>query len=1025
MAIIDTLKKILSSYNGQTPSTGKEVEEAFNQNFETVKQSVNSAYDQMTQIERDSYKKDTFPYDNSAPFRADLILKNVDKWLVNVYLDFEYAEGFKYSFSVISETNKTAILYKHVDGQPAAENITPIGTFTFSKIAGSRYYLGKLTSQPNSWVIADFDIITEDVSNIYYYDGVGLSSQIFKNGGAGQNYDQINNLQLAVSLLEPGANAGEAIADNYVNGTSLASKSECEYNFETSTFCGWASYIGVVHNFSAVKINLKNRDTTTMTKARLRVKSGGYSGTILADVILGIAIEPEENKDVVFSFSKIENVANANIWIEYATDKLSSLFKIPASKYPYSDNTLWDKVKYTVNTNLNMVFGDVTGTNQTVAAWVEVGTALYQLSDIQVENIESRMPVLQEVKIETDSMKNKLDQLAESSFLLGNEQKWPVDNFSNTSAASTFSGWGCHIGVVKNFDAAEICVINRGTANPITKLRIAIYETDYGGTLLADHTITGINVAPGETKYVIVPLGVTVANSSGKVLFLMYWCDQLVTRRGYNGNYPYLVSDGYQQDRYSVNGNMTATSTASANVNWSFYFRVGLIEKVYQLTDAQINNIAERIGVPEPVTESVEISLPDKLYAIVGDTLQLFYRGMVKAVNPYNYDILITCAKGNQYPRYFQYTPVLSDVGTTIFKIQVKNKDNVVLGEKTCQLVTCSVVKSPTNLVRILGVGDSLTVAGTWCIEASRRLIGSDGTPSGLRLTNIEWRGRVQGSGIGWEGNGGWTWDSYATAGRAAYRFYVSGVVTDPGIGSVYTNNGQTFTVAEINITEGNGYIRCLSTGSPTASGVLTKTSGTGDTAINYSSSQTDAGNPFWNVDTNQLDFPKYVNTYMGGQCDCIFFLLTWNGQTANRSGFTGVIATAKVLVNHIHASYPNCKIKIMGIQVPSLNGGMGANSGAGGTGYADTFGMVKTALNLNKAYQDWCNEAAYSTFCEFVNVSSQFDSENNMPEADAKVNIRSAKIEKRGINGVHPATEGYYQIGDVAFRNVIANFCQ
>jgi hypothetical protein len=35
------LKKIQSNYNGQTPSTGKEVEDAFNQNFETVENAIN------------------------------------------------------------------------------------------------------------------------------------------------------------------------------------------------------------------------------------------------------------------------------------------------------------------------------------------------------------------------------------------------------------------------------------------------------------------------------------------------------------------------------------------------------------------------------------------------------------------------------------------------------------------------------------------------------------------------------------------------------------------------------------------------------------------------------------------------------------------------------------------------------------------------------------------------------------------------------------------------------------------------
>jgi hypothetical protein len=123
-------------------------------------------------------------------------------------------------------------------------------------------------------------------------------------------------------------------------------------------------------------------------------------------------------------------------------------------------------------------------------------------------------------------------------------------------------------------------------------------------------------------------------------------------------------------------------------------------------------------------------------------------------------------------------------------------------------------------------------------------------------------------------------------------------------------------------------------------------------------------------------------------------------------------------------AAYPNIKIKLMGVQLPSQNGGMGMNYGATGD-YSDTYGMTVTALNMNRAYQDFANHPDFSSFVEFLGVSSQFDSENNMPETDAPVNTRSTKTEKRGTNGVHPATEGYLQIADVVYRNFVANFCQ
>lgn len=600
-----------------------------------------------------------------------------------------------------------------------------------------------------------------------------------------------------------------------------------------------------------------------------------------------------------------------------------------------------------------------------------------------------------------------------------NQITWPSNSFTNNNMSSTFSGWGCKIGAYTGFNYAEVWVKNRDVT-PITQLRIALARNSRSGAIVADKTIT-VNVAPGEEKKIGVIFDSAVNNPEGDILHLMYWCNKLVTRKGYGGSYPYTTTAGYSADTYATSGGMVNQVDGSGK-GYPFYFKIGTVSSdgKFFLTNEQIDNIAGRLDLP---TSSLDISLPNRLYAVVGDKLQLFFRGMIKDIDIYKYDILVTCSRGQKYPRYFEFTPVLADVGTYNFKVEVKDKDGVILGSKTCQIIVRNAVQSPASNTVFLNVGDSLTSANAWGIEAHRRLTGSGGTPAGLGLTNISFRGRKTGSGIGWEGNGGWTWTSYATAGAAAFRFDVSGVVTVPSINSVYTNNGQTFTVAEVNITSGSGYIRCLSTGSPLASGVLTKTSGGGDATINFSASTADAGNPFWN--NGALDFPNYVNTYMGGQVDCIFFLLTWNGQTPHRTDFSAIINTAKILVDHIHTNYPNCKMKIMGVQLPSLNGGMGYNYGATGTSYADGYGMVVTALNMNKAYQDWCNDPAYSSFLEFVNVSSQVDSEYNMPASQTPVNSRSTITELRGTNGVHPNNDGYLQIGDVQFRNIVANYCQ
>lgn len=651
---------------------------------------------------------------------------------------------------------------------------------------------------------------------------------------------------------------------------------------------------------------------------------------------------------------------------------------------------------------------------------------------IFVGGIWSQFPGL-DIKDQIATMQTQIEKINtdwvsvfDNSPSFDNAQEWETNNFHNTLALSSFSGWGCHIGVRKNFDAAEVCVINRDTTNPITQLRIAIFDTEYNGTKLADATIN-VNVAPGETKYIAVPFGQIIANDEGKVLFLMYWCDQFVTLRRYLGKYPYLPANGYQKDVYATNGNMFAMNPVSDETTvYAFYFRVGLIKGYYVLNDDQIADIAERIGVAPP--DPVNISLPDTINAIVGDTLQLFFRGMIQAVDPYKYDILVTCSKGNKYPRYWQYTPTVADIGTTTFTVTIKDDDRNILASKTCQLVTKNVVQSPAANLNVACFGDSLTAAGTWCAEADRRLTGTGGIPAGKALTNIAFVGSKQNGTTGYFGVGGWTWKSYTQQGRPAYRFQVTGV-TSLSVGAVYTNNGNTFTIMEVNVTGGTGNILCSVASlnpAPSASGTLTKSSGTGDVTITYTSVAQDTQNPLWDWDNNKMSFIPYANAVAGGKIDVVYTLLSWDGQTPGRTDFTSVLNQIKIFADTLHAEFPNAKLKIMGVQVPSVRGGMGVNYGATGTSYADGYGMVVTALNQNDAYQEFANRPEYSGFVEFVNVSAEFDTEYNMPHADRAVNTRNTTVtEWVDTNGVHPDANGYLSIGDVCYRNFVANFCQ
>ena len=70
--------------------------------------------------------------------------------------------------------------------------------------------------------------------------------------------------------------------------------------------------------------------------------------------------------------------------------------------------------------------------------------------------------------------------------------------------------------------------------------------------------------------------------------------------------------------------------------------------------------------------------------------------------------------------------------------------------------------------------------------------------------------------------------------------------------------------------------------------------------------------------------------------------------------------------------------------------------------------------------YEAWTKEEKYKDFTEFINLSGQIDIEYAMPYEIRKVNSRSTQTEIIGINGAHPSYEGYMQIADAVWRNMV-----
>jgi lysophospholipase L1-like esterase len=111
-----------------------------------------------------------------------------------------------------------------------------------------------------------------------------------------------------------------------------------------------------------------------------------------------------------------------------------------------------------------------------------------------------------------------------------------------------------------------------------------------------------------------------------------------------------------------------------------------------------------------------------------------------------------------------------------------------------------------------------------------------------------------------------------------------------------------------------------------------------------------------------------------------------------------------------------------MGLQMPSQNGGMGANYGASGI-YSNSYGMLVTAMYYNLYLEKLCHLDKYQGFVEYIDIAGQFDTDYNMPYAEVPVNNRNPLQEIVGTNGVHPSIYGYYQIADAVYRSLCNDF--
>nr|DAO44829.1 MAG TPA: GDSL-like Lipase/Acylhydrolase family protein/Beta fold, peptidoglycan hydrolase, HYDROLASE [Caudoviricetes sp.] len=454
---------------------------------------------------------------------------------------------------------------------------------------------------------------------------------------------------------------------------------------------------------------------------------------------------------------------------------------------------------------------------------------------------------------------------------------------------------------------------------------------------------------------------------------------------------------------------------------------------------SEISDLRDEIDGIEKSNRKPALNIGSKIYAVVGDTLQIFKKSIVDSLG-IPYVMKIESAKGRAYPRYWEYTPNADDVGSSEIKFSLLNVDGSAIDERIVSLITVNASNTSKN---VLNIGDSTMANGEIPIELSRRIKGTNGVataPTALALSNIDVVGRIKNGDktVGWEGTGGWTYQSYTSQGSRAVRFQVANAqsitVKDLiRIGATNSYGYYQFEVTEVNVTNGTGNIRAVfSYTTPYSSNFLNEVSASGNlTNANnsvvgsYLSFTEEFYQPFWNSTANQFDIKTYVKDYCGNKVDYIFILLGINSLYGTKpfTSVDSVLDSCKNLLRKIHADLPNTKILLSTNHLISQNGGLGFNYNAQTYfGQYDVTVINHLIFAMNKAYYTLETDTEFMQYVEVINTHAQFDADNAFPITTKNVNTRSGETESVGTNGVHPTNNGYWQIADAEFRALLAN---
>lgn len=354
--------------------------------------------------------------------------------------------------------------------------------------------------------------------------------------------------------------------------------------------------------------------------------------------------------------------------------------------------------------------------------------------------------------------------------------------------------------------------------------------------------------------------------------------------------------------------------------------------------------------------QSVRLCLPKVIRWEVGKPLYIFKHAITTAFNYKNYNIqvLSSVAKdGKDMHRYYMHNPSAAGTVTLTFKLY-DNAQNL-LDTKTVSLIIANSVL-PSKMTTVFFIGDSLTYYNRISDEFHRIMTSSEAATTVDDTVSI--------------------YKVFKPAGRKSGNVQLIGTQKQNYKGWV----GKTYHEGR----SGWGWNNFIGTGSPFYIG-------------------------------GKLDFNAYLTNKGYATPDVVYIGLGWNDTRNIPINDNGIINTdtiynqAKTFLTAMTSQLPNAKIRLWTQNVPGVRGGIG-NHVYGATAWCDEHRLKLFMQAIAESYEKLANEFAN---VEVVWSMGMVDSEFGLQENNADINYRIADDEVLGVDYVHPADSGMFQIAD------------